>query len=131
MAENTKKTYVIDASYVLNFLMPDEQSVISDAIFEQYKNRHIDLISVSLLPFEVYNSLNAAIIRKRLKNEEAIKLLKFFDKLKIQYTEINFPKAFKTCIKYNLSYYDASYLYLSKHLHYPLLSLDKHLLKYN
>lgn len=123
MAENTN-TYVVDASFVLAFLLPDEKISIVEKMIERHVKDEIKLVSSYLLPFEVYNSLIIAVKRKRILLGLAQTLGKTFFDLEIKFEEIDFSKTLSTAQKHNLSFYDASYLSLSNSKKVPLLTLD-------
>lgn len=126
MAANIK-TFVVDASFVLSLLIPDESSSEADQIFHYYKSGAVALISTALLPFEVANGLKMAAIRNRVKLNYASKRLAEFIDYQIQIHEVDCAAVFELANKYNLTFYDASYLYLAKLNKFKLLSLDKKL----
>ncbi len=125
MDENT--SFVIDASSVISFLLPDETTEPITEIFQKYKSGEIRLISTILLPFEVLNSLKVALLRKRLNSNLIDEIAKTYIDLKIPLKEINYLYALNLAIKTNLSYYDAAYLQLSEEMGLPLLTLDNKL----
>ncbi|KKR32021.1 MAG: hypothetical protein UT63_C0054G0008 [Candidatus Gottesmanbacteria bacterium GW2011_GWC2_39_8] len=127
MAENID-SFVIDASFILAFLLPDEKTSKVDKIFSEYKDGKIKLLSTELLPFEVLNGLKSALLRKRIKRKEALVLVNAFVNLDITLEKIDIVEVFDIRAK-KLSFYDASYLYLSKINRFKLLSLDKYLIK--
>jgi len=129
MAVNTKKNFVVDASFVLTFLLPDEHDPNADIYFNQFKAGLINFISSPLLTFEVINTLIISLKRKRIdKNycQERIKELLDYD---IEIKEADSIKTFLLAEKDDLTFYDASYLYLAQSQNFPLLTLDKKLQK--
>ncbi len=129
MVENTKPVFVVDASFVLAFLLPDEQTIRVDSAFDRYARREIDFLSTQLLPFEVLNSIKTAILRNRLKKDLASQLVKKFFNYRIHLESIDFEKAFMLAQKQNLTVYDASYVVLAQTMQIPLFTLDKQLQK--
>ena len=128
MAENiSSSNYIIDASFALGFLLPDEHSAKVDKIFRQFANGNIILESTFLLGFEIANALTLAKRRKRITFENAKKLLRLFQKWDIKYTEVKLDEVLKISLEKDISAYDASYLWLSKKKGYKLLTLDKKL----
>ena len=127
MAGNTKQVYVIDASFLLAYLLPDEEVNSVQSFFDRYKQQNIELLAPNLLPFEILNGLKANILQRRLDYETAIGLAKRFLKLPINFQEVNFLKTFELVSSNKLTFYDASYLYLSQAQNAPLLTLDKKL----
>lgn len=117
-------TYVIDSSYTLAYLLPDEDVLEVQQFFNRLKVQGSKLISSPLLFFEVFNGLKTAIMRKRIKANLAKELGRKFLQIPIELLEIDFVKVLAMADKYNLTFYDAIYLYSSKSQHIPLLTLD-------
>ncbi len=126
MAENPKKFFIIDASFILSFLLRENQKEVDD-IFLRYQKNEIELHSSSLLKFEVGNGLKTAVLRKRISRNIARLIYQTFLKLEIKEETIDWVKTLTTAITKHLSFYDASYLTLAKHLHYSLLTMDSSL----
>lgn len=128
MAEDIKSQIVVDASFVLAFLLKERVERI-DLVFEKYKDNKIALVSTEFLPYEVGNGIRTAVIRKKLTKKGAFQLYKQFLLLKITLSKVNYQKVLSTALSKNLSFYDASYLTLAKNLSAKLLTLDKVLQK--
>ncbi|KKS80662.1 MAG: PilT protein domain protein [Candidatus Beckwithbacteria bacterium GW2011_GWA2_43_10] len=124
-AENTK-SIVVDASFILAFLLPDE-TFPAEALFDELEKEEIQFFSIPLLPFEVLNSIKIAIRRKRLKVNLANRLVKKFFELKIELLPINYHESFLLAVKNDLTVYDAGYLWLAKNKKVKLQTLDKQL----
>ena len=81
---------VVDASFILALLLPDEEILKSLAkhirAFEEGK---IDFIAPTLLKYEVANGLRSAVLQKRLSRNTSYELINEFLKLPIIYKEIN------------------------------------------
>lgn len=123
MAVNIKHIFVIDASFVLDFLF-DEGNVEVESIFEKQARGEIHFIAPLLLKYEVGNSLRTKLLRKKLKKEKAQKLYQSFLAIKIQEENLNFYDVLNLALEKNLTFYDASYLYLARSNHVSLLTLD-------
>ncbi len=132
MAEsiNHKKSFVVDASFVLSYLLPDERSAKSEKIFEGYEDKSIKLVSIWLLPFEVINSLTSAVKSKRVNLETARILIDAFLKLSIPLNPVDFQDCFNLSQKTGLTVYEASYLALAQSKHVSVLTLDNKLKKF-
>jgi predicted nucleic acid-binding protein len=128
MTENIKTTLVIDASYILAFLLNENNSPV-DELIEDYKNGNIHLSSNGLLPFEVGNALKTAVIRKRLDKKQAQELYRLFLDLDIAIEPIDGNETLAIALSKKLSFYDAAYVYSAKHAGRPLLTLDRSLKK--
>ena len=123
MDENIKHVFAIDASYVLAFLLKENNFEVNE-LMKQYKSRQINLISTTLLKFEVCNTLKTAILRKRVNKKEAQKLLQAFLEYDISEEKIDYLQVLKLALSRKISFYDASYLYLAKSNKISLLTLD-------
>ena len=121
MNKNRNSTCVVDASYVLSLLLPDE------------KSRHQDvpqkMIAPSILDYEIVNGLRSSVIRNRVTSKLAVALHTEYQKLPIILKKNSFTQVLSLSIEYELSAYDTSYLALSKNLGLNLYTLDKRLLK--
>ncbi len=120
-------TYVLDSSFVLSFLLPDEHSAGVDEYFDQYDLGMSIFLSSGVLSFEVMNGLLNAIKRKRINQEKATVLLKGFTNLRILYEPIDETMIFRLAGEKSLTIYDASYLAIALKYKIPLLTFDKHL----
>lgn len=111
---------VVDASYVLSFLFPDENSV------EEVPGR---MFAPQLLDYEIVSALRSAVLRRRISQHLALKLFEEYSTFPIIKKTINFSKVLELSGKLKISTYDASYLVLANDLEAKLLTLDKQLRK--
>ena len=116
---------VIDASFLLAYLLPDEKYPEADKAILSHIAEEVHCIAPSLLKFEVANALYAAVLRKRISPPLAQKLIKHMLDLCIEEYPIQFLDALKVSFKHHLSVYDASYLVLARKYHIALLTMDK------
>lgn len=123
MAEKSNPVFVIDASFVLSFLLNEGNKKV-EKLFLEYINGKIDLISTTLLSYEVGNGLRSAVLRKRLSKEKSRELYKSFIDFALKSEEINYPDVLKMALLKNISFYDASYIYLADKLSLQFLTLD-------
>ena len=123
------KKYLVDASFILSFLLPDEDHTSTDQFFKEYKAGLIDFLSTPLLPFEVINGLKLAVVRKRINSKYARMRMKEFFNYNIKLSGINFFEVFDLSQKTKLTVYDACYLYLSRLKKLKLLTSDQALQK--
>jgi len=130
MAENTKVSrFVVDASYVLAFLLPDEQNSKVERAFERFVTGVSIFYSSPILPYEVFNSLSIAVKRKRIKSDQGAEMGKLFLEWDIHYEPLTFSSVFALALKKHLTVYDASYAWLAQEKNMPILTFDKDLLK--
>lgn len=120
---------VVDASFILDFLLPDEQSTNVIKTFEDYKKGEMNFIAPIILPFEVANGLKYAVKSKRIKEGVALELLETFLKLDITLLQISLEKTLQISLEKELSIYDALYVALARQENFSLLTLDKKLKK--
>ena len=126
MVESIKSSvYLVDASFVLAFLLPDERKEQVNDLFEAFEKGTVGLYSSPLLPYEVLNTLKTAVAKKRITAAKAIDLGKTFLELDIRFEELNFLAVFELALRKKLTVYDASYAWLAGHTKMPLLSFDR------
>lgn len=119
---------VIDSSFLISLLLPDE---MFETKFIKYirgfKKDKIIFKTCNLLKYEIGNCLKSSVIRKRISNKQALEIYKAFEEMQIDYQDTDNVEVLDLSIKNNLSFYDASYLYLAKVNKCELLTLDKKL----
>lgn len=120
---------IIDASFVLNFLLPDEELDLTLEVFEEFRKGTLRLYAPTILPFEVVNGLKSAVKRKRVTEKEAKVFTVKFLSLDIILADVDFSSVLSLALEENLSVYDASYVFLAKNENLPLLTLDTKLQK--
>ena len=123
------KEYVVDASFVLNYLFPDEKDRTVDLMFSKLEKNEIVFLSSYLLPFEIINGLRSAIVQKRQGAKEAEVLVDSFLESGILLKGINEKEVLRLAIKEGITTYDASYLWLAKSKKIKLLTLDENFQK--
>lgn len=123
MVVNIKSLFVIDASFVLAFLL-DEGNVGVESIFEKQALGEIHFISPSLLKYEVGNSLRSKFLRKKIEKEKVQKLYQSFLAIKIKEENLDYYSVLNLAMEKNLTFHDASYLYLAQKNKVSLLTLD-------
>lgn len=129
MQEENISNYIIDSSFILGYLLPDENTKKVEIIFEKYKEGKVNFFASPLLSFEVANGLKSAVVRKRIDSKKAQTLIKDFINITITFVDVDFSEVLEKSLQYNLSVYDASYVWLAQEKKLPLLTLDKHLQK--
>ncbi len=125
MAVKISNRYVVDGSFLLAFLLPDEHTKQVDTFFEQLKTINIELIAPTILPYEVVNGIRFAVKSKRLDQALATKLIRVYLDLPVSLLSVDYGHVYTLSRKHNLTVYDASYLWLAKTKHLQLLTLDK------
>lgn len=131
MEEASKQGFVIDASFILSVLLPDETHIQSELYLQKYIQGEIELFSTTLMLYEVTNALYTSTIRKRITTQKAHVLLRQLLKLEIPLEKVDMENVLDLSQRYGLSAYDASYLSLSQAKDCVLLSLDKKLVEFS
>lgn len=126
MAANIK-SFVVDASFVLSSLLPDEESPASDEVIRRHINGEIELVSTNIFELEVFNGLRSATMQKRIEPEDSLAIAEKFLKLGIRCEAVDAYEAYLLAIAENLSVYDASYVYLASANNTKLFTLDSKL----
>jgi predicted nucleic acid-binding protein len=129
MAGNISNSFVIDGSFILALLLPDEHTKSVDTFFEQFKKSNSTLLAPSILPYEVINSIYFAVKTKRLNDALATELIDAYIHIPIALHQVKCTDIYAIARKHNLTAYDASYVWLARSLRCPLLTLDKALLR--
>ena len=80
---------VIDASVILAKLLPDEGQISKlEHYYIQFAANKLDFAAPVLLKFELTNALRSSVLRKRVSEEAATRLLKEVLKLPIYYSAL-------------------------------------------
>jgi predicted nucleic acid-binding protein len=117
----------------LKQIIIDTSAIIAVVLNEPEKDKLIEitqdteLIAPSSIHWEVGNAFSAMFKRKRLNLKEAIKGFAEYQKIPIQFIDINIEDALKIAEKNNIYAYDAYIISCSKKYKIPLLSLDSQL----
>lgn len=121
--------FVVDSSFLLSFLFPDENNSQVEKILDGVHNGKAKLIAPLLLPFEIFNGFWTAFIKGRVSENIIESLSEHFFNLNITFMEIDYLEVLELASSKKLTFYDASYLYLAQVQNLPLLTLDKQLQK--
>ena len=122
--------FVVDNSVVMSWYFKDETNNYADNVLDKLT----DAIAVvpSIWPLEVVNVLIVAERQRRLSESDSIRFLTLLSQLPIV-LEYERPEMMKELLAlaraYNLSSYDASYLYLAMRKGLPIATLDKKLIE--
>lgn len=120
---------VVDASFVLSFLLPDEEVEGVSSFFKDFIEGNIVILAPYIVEFEVMNGLKSAIIRNRISNQEAFDLAQRFDDLAIKMLSIETRGILSLSIQNKISIYDAAYAWLAQSRGCELMTHDKKLAK--
>lgn len=121
------KICVVDCSFFMGFIMPDEKNSFVD--LSEYK-----VFVPSIFFLECMNVLKSAFSKKRITADEYEESIWAFKNLPLNVdhfssTQESLQTIYNLCKEHDLTSYDASYLELSMRLKAPLGTLDKQLIK--
>lgn len=122
------KSYVIDASVILAWLLPDEiYQKTANFILNLHGLGKLSLTAPSILPYEIINGIKTSVLRKRINQKIAFQLLGVFKKTEIKLIGPDEENILDLSIKENLSAYDSAYASLIHLKGKPLITADKKL----
>lgn len=123
------KTMVVDASFAVSWMLPDESSKRADGYLADILSGNLVMAVTDLWHVEMINVMLVAIKRKRIDEEKAGEALTLLDKLPLQTFDHQNVLWKKRMImiarRFGLSAYDAAYVELADRLQCPLLTNDR------
>lgn len=122
------KSAVLDASVVLKWYLFDEtygQKALD--LLHRFITKELNILSPSLLEYEVINGLFIAQRRGRIKGESILTAIEGFFDLQIDLRDLYYfyQKSLYFCKVFNRSVYDASYIALAETEEIPLITADE------
>ena len=108
---------VLDASVALKWQFEDEEATRpATGLLEDFIQDKIELITLTLFPYEILNAINVAINRKRIRETIGYEALSYIISLGIPLRNFDdlIKPTFQMARKYNLSPYDCAYLALAE-----------------
>lgn len=121
---------IVDASIIIKWLLPDEEDTVALKIKQDFEEKLLTISVPHIIYYEIGNVLKTAIIRNRIKRDEAKKLYRAFIDLEfITYAMKDLLSlALIKSLENDISFYDASYIALSEYLQIKFLTADQKLL---
>jgi predicted nucleic acid-binding protein len=124
--------FVLDASVVLTWCFPDENSALAQRVAEMFK-RGDSAITTSFWPHEVLNALLVGEKRKRISRDLIRTFLDDLRPLPVALQGLQadavFDRIQSLSREYGLTPYDSAYLELAKTNGLPLATLDEDLIR--
>jgi predicted nucleic acid-binding protein len=115
--------FVVDASIVAAWFLPDETNDIADLALSRLENE--DALAPDLLLHEMRNILLMAERRKRIIMEDVLTIFSRIENMPIDIiTDRDSISIVRLARQHNLTAYDAAYLSLALHLKVPLVTAD-------
>jgi len=124
---------VFDASAMLAIGLPDEKGQEVEGLLHKVLKQNGQILVPPLFWYEVLNGLVMALNKNRISGNEILVIEADLAALPIASDQA--PPAFvrqrirEYALRYNLSFYDASYLELAERFDLPLKTFDSHLLE--
>lgn len=122
MPYSARPPAVVDANVLAAFLFGEAESEMAVARLHPYT-----LHAPALLPYEIANVAMNKLRRKQASSRELAERLEEFDFNLIQLAATPPAGVFGLAQRYQLSAYDAAYLWLAAELRAPLVTFDKRL----
>lgn len=122
--------YIIDASVVLAWLLPDE--IYQDSanyILELYRKKIFNLVSPALLPYEIINGIRTSILRKRINLSSGEEMIMRYKALDIDFIRPDEKNILQISSGGKISAYDGTYASLIMLRNKNLITADKKLLR--
>ncbi len=120
---------VIDTSVVLASLLEDEPAYSSaTALLQNFLASDLELLSISLLPYELANGLWQAVRKGRVTAKDVVLLLETFEQFELPLYAVRPAEVVSLAERLQCpSAYDAAYLALAEREKAPLVTADKRL----
>ena len=116
---NKDMDIIIDSSCIIAVLLGEEEG---SKVREMTKGTRLN--SAACLPYEIGNSLSAAVKRHRISPDDAVLAYKEFLRIPIRLIEPDISKAVKIAVQENQYAYDAYYIACAIDMGIPLYTLD-------
>ena len=115
---------LVDANIFLAVILnePEKSKIIKIT-------KNAELISPSVLPYEIGNALSAMNKQKKLSQDAICQCYQIYKQIPVRLIEIDIANALTIALSYNIYAYDAYYLELAKRLKLVILSLDQKLIE--
>ena len=121
---------VLDANVALKWQFEDEEATsASTALLGDFIDGKIDLVSLTLFPYEIVNAINVAIDRKEIEEVIGYSAITYLTSLGIElrsFDELIEP-TFTMARKYSLSPHDCAYMALAEKERCDFFTGDKRL----
>ena len=121
---------VIDASVASAWCFPDERTDYTQAVFQAVSSSTVEAVAPRLWAYEIRNSILMGLRRGRLSKLDSDHFLISLNELNMRLSEpASYNEMFSLAQEYDLTVYDAAYLYVAMQERLPLASLDRQLVR--
>ena len=119
--------FVVDASIVASWLMPDEHDPIAATMASRFADD--SAVAPAIWWFEIRNIFLIAERRGRLTERETLQVLRHVTDLQVEHLEdLDEANVLRLAPKHRLTFYDAAYLEVALRRNIPLATLDRELI---
>jgi len=129
--EKRTLNYIIDASVVLKWVLPDETyQENADKLKRNFLCGEIQLFAPSFITQETANALWIAVKQRRMQQTDAQEALKFLQNIQLRLYELNWTdvsQCLSIACKLEIAVYDAAYLFLCDKIGAQLFTADNKL----
>lgn len=122
---------VLDASVALKWQFQEEEATEpATALLEDYVEGKIELITITLFPYEIISDIHVAVNRKRISERDGYQSIRYLTSLGIELRPFDnlIDATFLLARKYQLSPYDCAYLALAEKEKCEFITGDRKLL---
>lgn len=119
-----KKSILVDASAVLAVILeePEKGGIVK-------ATKGYEAKAPGCLSWEIGNAFSAMVKKGRLQENESIEGLRIFERIPIQYVDVEMEAALAMAFRNDIYAYDAYYLAAAKSHRIELLSLDQRMVE--
>lgn len=114
---------VVDASYMMAFLLVDEK--VDQKIDEEIKAGKLKIFTPPIFETELFNGILMAHRRERVTWRECHHLYTTYQRLMVTQERVEINEVFELAKESGLTVYDASYVWLARKMKVELLTYDK------
>jgi predicted nucleic acid-binding protein len=118
---------IVDASVILSAFFPDEDQAQAQALIRDHVIGHVELVSPTILLYEVTNAVVQARRRGRISDEQAEHVLTSFEGLGIALRSVTWQQMLPLALRFGRTAYDSAYLALAEMTERPLITGDRRL----
>ena len=123
---------VIDCSFIMTSILPDELQLKVDEVYNQISNNVFNVYVPSIFYLECNNVLISSLKKQRINNSDYEEYLQILNQLPVTVdkfcsTSESLYSIGRIATAYNLTSYDSTYLELALRLEAKIATLDKEL----
>lgn len=114
---------VIDTSVIIAVIANEPEKKVLVKM-----TKGLNLIAPHSVHWEIGNALSAMLRRNRITLEQSLKVIELFEKIPIEFLDVELDKSLEIANKFNIYAYDAYIIRCALKYNSPLISLDGNLI---